>query len=238
MHQDNSAASAGRRVPRMTTRRFRRKWTASERTVAAPSPARQEVRVVIAAHILPAARSVRTVPAPPASPLSRTVIATVEAARTILRAERVKDQPLLDFPDSGLERPARRQRTSTPPPESLQFDPAADSIRLDTQARLAHQELYAEGIQRLLEIHSRALYTSHARILALEEALRLRGNHPPPPLPEPTDGSPLGSNVLGLDQGPRPSCEQPGPTGHGSPSSFSFAPCRVHEGPVKPTRLP
>jgi hypothetical protein len=110
MHQDNSAALAGRRVPRKTTRRFRRKRTASEhRRGALAGSAGGSGRHCVTAAILPAARSVRTVPAPPASPLSSTVIATVEAARTILRAERERDQPLLDFPESGLERPTRRQ---------------------------------------------------------------------------------------------------------------------------------
>jgi hypothetical protein len=196
MHQDNSAASAGRRVPRKTTRRFRRKRAATARIVAAPSPVRQEVRVVVEAHIPPATRSVRTVPAPPATPSFRTALATVEAARTILRADRERDQPLLDSLEAGLGRPARRQRTSTPPPEPSRIDPAAYSLRLDTQGRLAHQELHAEAVQRLLGIHSQALLTSHDHIYALEEALRLRGDQPPPPPPEPIDGSPRGSNAL------------------------------------------
>jgi hypothetical protein len=37
---------------------------------------------------------------------------------------------------------------------------------------------------------------------------------------------------------PRSPCRQPGPTGHGSPSSVSCAPCRVYEGPVRPQRRP
>jgi hypothetical protein len=51
MHQDNSAASAGRSVPRKTTRRFCRKRTATARTVAALSPARQVVQVSASCHV-------------------------------------------------------------------------------------------------------------------------------------------------------------------------------------------
>jgi hypothetical protein len=115
----------------------------------------------------------------------------------ILCTERERDLPLLDLLESGLERPARRQRPSTPPRKFVQFDQAADSIRLDTQARLAHQELHAEGLQRLLDTHAQALHASHARILALEAAFHLRGDQPPPPPQEPTNGSSQGSNVLG-----------------------------------------
>jgi hypothetical protein len=198
MQQDNSAASAGRRVPRKTTRRFRRKRIDSARTVAAlsPAPSRQEVRIVVEARILPATRSVRTVPAPLASPPIRTVLASVEAARSILRADQERDRPFLDSLEAGLARPARRQRTSAPPPEPPRTDPAADSLRLDAQGRRVQQELQAEGFHRLLDIHSEALLTSHARISLLEEASRQRGDQPPPPPPAPSDGATRGSNVL------------------------------------------
>jgi hypothetical protein len=196
MQQDNSAASAGRRVPRKTTRRFRRKRSTPARTVEAHSPARQEVRIVVEARILPAARSVRTVPAPPASPPIRAVLASVEVARSILRAERERDRPLLDSLEAGFARPARRQRTSTPPPDPPRTDPAADSLRLDAQGRWAQQELRAEGFHRLLDIHSEALLTSHARISSLEEASRLHGFPPPPLPPAPSDSATRGSNVL------------------------------------------
>jgi hypothetical protein len=192
MQQDNPAASAGRRVPRKTTRRFRRKRI----TGGARSPARQEVRIIVEARILPATRPVRTVPAPLAAPPIRTVFAPAEAARSILRAERERDRPLLDSLEAGLARPARRQRTSTPPPEPPRTDPAADSLRLDAQGRRVQQELQAEGFHRLLDIHSEALLTSHARISLLEEASRLRDYQPPPPPPAPSDSATRGSNLL------------------------------------------
>jgi hypothetical protein len=50
--------------------------------------------------------------------------------------------------------------------------------------------------------------------------------------------SELASRARMLRTRTRPARGQPGPTGHGSPSSVSSVSCRVHAGPVRPARRP